>query len=314
MPTRASTSSSHTVMNNTNPSTNLAAERRPALPIVKLLRYVFAASMLVAGSFFIADLASADEKKPLPNQRAEVEARHLASVLATLQKNSPSTRIDSVQFSPIEGLYEVVMGRNVAYTDASGRFALFGHIWDMQSRRDITADRKALLDRVDVASLDRSLALKHVRGKGTREVFVFADPQCSFCRQQEQALAMSDDVTIYTFVLPILGPESRRITEAVLCAADPAAAWSAWMLKGQQPGTARAGCTTRTDAVEKLARDLGVNSTPTLVAADGRKNAGAMGSTQLSAWLNPMQAGPQGQAVSITTKAAATAGATDLPR
>jgi hypothetical protein len=50
------------------------------------------------------------------------------------------------------------------------------------------------------------------------------------------------------------------------------------------------------------------------VAADGRKNAGAMGSTQLSAWLNPVQAGPQGQAVSITTKAAAPAGAADLPR
>ena len=44
------------------------------------------------------------------------------------------------------------------------------------------------------------------------------------------------------------------------------------------------------------------------------QNAGAMGSTQLSAWLNPVQAGPQGQAVSITTKAAAPAGAVELPR
>jgi thiol:disulfide interchange protein DsbC len=154
----------------------------------------------------------------------------LEAVAAGLRAQHPGTRIDSVQFSPIAGLYEVVMGRNVAYMDASGRYALFGHVWDMQTRRDLTADRKALLDRIDVKALDKSLALRHVKGRGTRTLYVFADPQCSFCRQQEQALSALDDVTIYTYVLPILGPESRRLATAIACAADPQTAWSEWML------------------------------------------------------------------------------------
>ena len=273
-----------------------------------LLPYICSAALLaflmLSGYLLVLRPLNAFAKPPLPNLKAEVDARHLAEVKATLQKNSPNTRIDSVQFSPIEGLYEVVMGRNVAYTDASGRFALFGHIWDMQASRDITADRKSLLDRVDVATLDRSLALKHVRGNGTREVFVFADPQCGFCKQQEQALLAMDDLTVYTFVLPVLGAESRRIAAGVLCAADPAAAWSGWMLRGERPAAASQGCRASTEGVEQLARGLGINSTPTLVASDGRKSAGAMGLTQLGAWLSPVQPGQQGQATAVTSTVA----------
>ncbi|EXI72126.1 MAG: hypothetical protein AW10_04263 [Candidatus Accumulibacter appositus] len=30
------------------------------------------------------------------------------------------------------------MGQNVAYTDASGRYFVFGHLFDMQTQRDLT--------------------------------------------------------------------------------------------------------------------------------------------------------------------------------
>jgi thiol:disulfide interchange protein DsbC len=253
----------------------------------------------------------------------------LEAVAAGLRAQHPGTRIDSVQFSPIAGLYEVVMGRNVAYMDPSGRYALFGHVWDMQTRRDLTADRKALLDRIDVKALDKSLALRQVKGRGTRTLYVFADPQCSFCRQQEQALSALDDVTIYTYVLPILGPESRRLATAIACAADPQTAWSEWMLNGQAPSSASAtaACAGSGAAVEQLAKALGITGTPTLVAEDGRKSAGAMPASQLASWLGaapaasaaiapPTAASPKlartegGVAVKVTTSAGAAQGST----
>lgn len=256
-----------------------------------LVRNLFLAFALVGLAGLFVNLAHAGSAAAPPDSRpvAELKAVQLQAVAAGLRAQHPGTRIDSVQFSPIEGLYEVVMGRNVAYMDAAGRYALFGHVWDMQTRRDLTADRKALLDRIDVKLLDKSLALRHVKGQGTRTLYVFADPQCSFCRQQEQALSALDDVTIYTFVLPILGPESRRIATAVACAVDPQAAWSAWMLNGQAPASpsasATAACAGSGAAVEQLAKALGITGTPTLVAEDGRKSAGAMPASQLAAWL-----------------------------
>ena len=268
-------------------------------PMGGLVRYLLLAFALVGLAGLFVNLAHASPgaapvsgtagipatgpAAPRPGTSAELDA-----IAAGLRAQHPGTRIDSVQFSPIAGLYEVVMGRNVAYMDASGRYALFGHVWDMQSRRDLTADRKALLDRIDVKALDKSLALRHVKGRGSRTLYVFADPQCSFCRQQEQALSALDDVTIYTYVLPILGAESRRLATSIACAADPQAAWSAWMLNGQAPSSApaTAACAGSGAAVEQLAKALGITGTPTLVAEDGRKSAGAMPASQLASWLD----------------------------
>lgn len=243
--------------------------------------------VFVASGLAVAAAHAAPELTKAADAKATSDARSLAGVRAALQERNPGTRIDSVQFAPIDGLYEVVMGKNVAYMDATGRYALFGNIWDMQTRRDLTADRKAVLERVDLSVLEQAWSIRHVKGKGSRTVYVFADPQCGYCRQLEQTLAGMDDLTVVTFALPILGPESKRLVSAIACAADPAAAWSAWMLKGEQPPAAPAtACDLGpSQAVEKLAKGLGITGTPTLVTADGRKKAGAMSAPQLAAWL-----------------------------
>ncbi len=213
----------------------------------------------------------------------------LAAFRQRFASNTPGTRIDSVAATPVPGVYEVVMGRNVAYVESSGRYALLGHLYDLRESRDITADRLSELDRVDTRLLPTERALRHVSGSGSRTLYVFADPQCGYCKQLEKTLEGLDDVTVYTFMLPILGPESRRLAEAVACSPDPALAWSEWMREGRQPGAA-GGCaqgSASIDAVSRHAGELGINGTPTLVAADGRKATGARDLVALRSWLAP---------------------------
>ena len=57
-----------------------------------------------------------------------------------LREQYPATRITSVRESPAKGIYEVVMGRNVAYTDEAGRYMVFGHLYDMKEQKDLTAE------------------------------------------------------------------------------------------------------------------------------------------------------------------------------
>jgi thiol:disulfide interchange protein DsbC len=217
--------------------------------------------------------------------KAAPQTEALAAFGARFKAANPNTRIDSISLSTIPGLFEVVMGKNVAYVEPSGRYALFGHIFDMQERRDLTADRKAALDKVDVKSFPTELAIRHVRGTGARVLYVFSDPQCGFCKALEQALAGVDDITVYTFLTPILGPESKRLATAISCSTSPADAWSAWMLKGEQPVAATTTCSASADAIARLAQSLDVAATPTLISGDGRKSAGAMSGQQLVAWL-----------------------------
>lgn len=235
-----------------------------------------------------AALALSWMSHPVRAQPAVVapDAAGVAAFERRFRAANPGTRIDSVAPSTVPGLFEVVMGKNVAYVEPSGRYALFGHIFDMQERRDLTADRKAALDKVDVKSFPTELAIRHVRGTGARVLYVFSDPQCGFCKALEQALVGVDDVTVYTFLTPILGPESKRLASAIWCSPSPADAWSAWMLKGEQPAAAATTCSATTDAVARLAQSLDVAATPTLISGDGRKSAGAMSAQQLVAWLS----------------------------
>ena len=261
------------------------------------------AVLLLAAAGFAPAHAAEPASHPVP-----------ASVVAErLRTQNPGTRIDSVTPSQLPGLYEVVMGKNIAYVEPSGRYAVFGHVWDMQERRDLTSDRKVALDRVDTTTLPRELAIRHVRGTGARTLYVFADPQCGYCKALEQTLAKMTDITVYTYVMPLLGAESRRLAGAIQCAADPAAAWSDLMLKAQLPAaqgtqpSSNSSCDSKVDAAAKLAQSLGVSGTPTLVAADGRKSAGAMPAEQLTGWLALSTAADPGVAGNAAGNAAASA-------
>ena len=52
----------------------------------------------------------------------------------------PATPIHHVRETPISGLFEVVMGSNVVYADTSGRYLFFGHLWDAQTQKDLSAE------------------------------------------------------------------------------------------------------------------------------------------------------------------------------
>jgi thiol:disulfide interchange protein DsbC len=233
---------------------------------------------------------------------AGAEDGHLAAFTQRLRAQYPATRIDRVARSALPGLYEVAMGSNIAYVDESGRYFLFGHVWDMQARRDLTADRRADLDRVDLAALPKELALKNVAGNGQREVFVLADPNCHHCRELEATLAAMPDVTVYTYLLPILGPDSYRLAEQVWCSPDKGRAWRDWMTQGKPP-PGKPGCNTPLAAIAAAAAALGVNGTPVILGADGRRHAGVMTAQELASFLTSSPDLAQGNAVTAQTVA-----------
>ena len=129
-------------------------------------------------------------------------------MLAKLKQMYPRTQFTAVTTSPLPGLTEVVMGQNVAYVDPTGRYWFFGRLWDMQTQQDLTEPRVEQASKVNFADLPLADAIKDVRGNGRRLVAVFVDPNCGFCKKLEETMAGVTDATIYTFLLPILGPDS----------------------------------------------------------------------------------------------------------
>ena len=214
-----------------------------------------------------------------------------STLVERLQALYPSTRFGAIHPTAWPGVFEVAMGANLAYVDATGRYFLFGHLYDMRQQRDLTAERKDAMARIDFGSLPLADALTEVRGKGTRTLAIFSDPDCPYCRRLEAELRGLDDVTIHTFLMPLasLHPAARGKAVSVWCATDRLASWQALMLRDSLPP--QADCPHPVDRNVALGEQLGINGTPTLIAGDGRVLAGAASRDQIEAWLSRPGAG-----------------------
>jgi len=206
---------------------------------------------------------------------------------AAIRKNLPERlptfpKIDEVSKTPMTGLYEVRMGTEIVYTDETGQFLIQGSLIDTKTRADLTQARIDKLTAIDFATLPFKDAVLIKQGSGARKVVVFADPNCGYCKRLEKDMLSLKDVSIYTFVLPILGPDSTTKSRDIWCAKDPGKAWRAWMVDGQVPAKALANCDTAAlDRNSEMGRKYKVQGTPALVFEDGSRSPGAMPAAQI---------------------------------
>lgn len=207
--------------------------------------------------------------------------------VARIKDRYPKTQFISVTPTQIPGLYQAILAnKRLAYIESSGRYFVFGRIFDMDKQEDLTEPVLASFDSVDVSGLPLGDAIKVVKGNGRRTLYVFSDPDCPFCRQLEASLADLKDVTIYTFMFPIaeIHPQARAKSVAVWCAKDRAAAWFA--VTSGKPAPTNVQCDHPIDRNVELARGLNIRATPTMVSGDGRLLRGAAAADRIASFLD----------------------------
>lgn len=195
-------------------------------------------------------------------------------------------KIDEVTRLPVPGLWEVRIGNEVLYTDEQGNYLIEGQIIDTKSRANLTEARLEKLTAIDFASLPLKDAIVWKQGSGERKLVQFADPNCGYCKRFERDLAKVKDLTVYTFLLPILGGDSPEKSRAIWCAKNPSETWRAWMIDGTPPPRTMGSCDTA--AIERnlaLARKHRVNGTPAVVFANGKRVPGALSAEQVEKHL-----------------------------
>ncbi len=194
--------------------------------------------------------------------------------------------IESVTKTPYSGLYEVKVGGEIVYSDADGRYVFIGRVIDTESSKDLTQARMDDLNRVKFADLPLDLAVKSVKGSGKRVIAVFEDPNCGYCKRFRKTLAEVKDITVYTFIYPVLGDDSTTKSRNLWCATDRAKAWDDWMVDGKTPPQAPESCSSAAvDKVVELGRKFRVTGTPTIIFTDGSRIPGAVDAKTLESKL-----------------------------
>jgi thiol:disulfide interchange protein DsbC len=211
----------------------------------------------------------------------------LDDVRKAFKQRFPELDDDGVANTPFEGLYEIRLGNDVVYTDAGVNFLLQGTLIDAKERVDLTAARLEELSKVEFSSLPLELAVKQVKGDGSRKMAIFEDPNCGYCKQLHKTLKDVDNVTIYSFLFAILTPDSAVKARNIWCAQDKAATWTAWMVDGKKPEQAE--CEAPIDQVRALGHKLMVQGTPAIFFSDGSRINGAVPADTLNRKLDDIK-------------------------
>ena len=211
-----------------------------------------------------------------------------ASVKKAIEAKLGGNKVTSVTKTPYLGLYEVYADGQIFYTDEKITAILAGSLIDGQNMKNVTAERMQKLTAISFADLPLELAFKQVRGDGKRVLATFEDPNCGFCKKLAKDLQKLDNVTVYTFLYPILSPDSLEKSNRIWCSANKAKSWNDWMLDSKEP-EGRSDCdTTAVRRTVELGHQLGINGTPTLFFIDGERIPGAVPLAQIEKKLEQL--------------------------
>ena len=204
--------------------------------------------------------------------------KNLAERLPALSK------IDEVSKTPMNGLYEIRVDSDIFYTDPEGNFLIQGNLIDTKGKRNLTEERVAKLSDIDFDALPLKDAFTQVRGDGKRKLAVFEDPNCGYCKRFERDLQKVNNVTIHTFLIPILSADSVEKSKNIWCAKDKGKAWLDWMVRDQ--AAAKASCDT--SALERnlaFSKKYKITGTPTVFFVNGTRVPGAISAQEIEKQL-----------------------------
>ncbi|MBY0474064.1 MAG: DsbC family protein [Nitrosomonas sp.] len=210
------------------------------------------------------------------------------AVKEAVQPHFEGQKIDSIKKTPFSGLYEVVIGDELFYSDDKANYLFFGHVIDTKTRASMTNERIQEIKaarRVPFDSLPLQHAIKAVKGDGKRKVAVYTDPNCPYCKQLEKELINITNITVYNLLYPVLNG-SMELSKKIWCAENQIKAWEDFMLKGTAP--TEKDCETPLEALVKSGRENKVSGTPTLIFADGSVVGGMIPAAAIEEKLESM--------------------------
>jgi len=204
------------------------------------------------------------------------------AVRKAFQAKFPTMNVESVTRTPYQGLYEVVFDGQIVYTDEKLTYLMSGNLFDLRGtqERNLTGERRGQIASGALVKAQPN-AIKRVKGSGKRVVYTFEDPNCGYCKELQKELNKVNDITVYTFLLPILSPDSVEKSKAVWCAKDRAKTWDDLMNKAALPANAAKNCATPLEENQALAQRFGVRGTPAVYLANGQQVGGYLPADKL---------------------------------
>lgn len=248
-------------------------------------------TLLIATALYATGALAADDVKlesapappPSPAPVTVPKQPDLTKLQAALNGEKP----DSIVPSAIPGLFEVVLGGQVLYLSEDGRFVLQGDLLDLDSRANLTENRRGELRGKAIEAIgDNDMVVFAPEEPAKYTVTVFTDIDCGYCRKMHSQIAAynKEGIKIRYLMFPREGLGSESFSKAV----------SVWCADNRQEAMTKAKrgepienktCDHPIQAQYELGQKLGVRGTPSMILEDGEMLPGYVPPTQLAQML-----------------------------
>ena len=186
-----------------------------------------------------------------------------------LAKTMPNVKPSKISQSPVDGLYEVVVGTQVVYMSVDARYMIDGDLIDIKTKKNISEDAKSAIRLATIGKLspDQMLVYKPKNVKNT--ITVVTDIDCPYCRRlhSEVPTYLEKDVEVRYIFMPLKGAADMKKTISVWCSDDQQLALDMAKSGGD---IEEQTCDNPIKQHLALARELGVRGTPAIILEDGQ--------------------------------------------
>lgn len=215
-----------------------------------------------------------------------------AEIRANISKSFPDVRVDDIRPSPMKGVYEVVMGADIAYVSGDGRFLIAGDMYEVGSRTNLTESGRQKARVQALAKLDERDMIVFKPQTVKHTITVFTDVECGYCRKLHSEISQLNGmgVQVRYIAYPRAGPgtDDWRKMEAVWCSKDRKTAITEAKagreVKAEQ-------CSAPIAKQFKLGEQLGVRGTPAIFTTGGDYIGGYLAPAQMVQELDRLSAG-----------------------
>ena len=204
-----------------------------------------------------------------------------------LQTILPGTPVKDIRPTQIDGLSEVLVGSHVLYMSNDGKYLLQGSMIDMESRVDLSEERRKEIRTAAIGELGENKMIVFPAKSPKHEVTVFTDIDCTYCRKLHREIKdyNAKGITVRYVMYPRSGINTPSYNKAVAVWCEDNHQDALTRAKAGEELTGSTDCDNPVKEHLKLGQVMGLRGTPAIVMADGEMLPGYVPADTLAAAL-----------------------------
>lgn len=198
--------------------------------------------------------------------------------------------VSSIKPSGVKGLYEVMVGPQLFYVTADGKYLLSGKLYDIDKKEDLSTPKIEQAKASYIESVGDENMVIFAPKEYKHTITVFTDIDCGYCRKLHAEIEDYNDLGIRVrymmFPRAGIGSESYNKAVSVLCADDRNAAMTLSKAGKDIPSKS---CDNPVRDHYELGKLLGVSGTPAIFLENGSMLPGYIPAKKMSTILSELE-------------------------